>query len=293
VKDLDDFASWLRALTPAEIEKGNRLERKRVKAEFTHFEQSHAKGKCYLCHRPYGSFEEATPCLHWLLRPKGFKKRHFPAVYAKWGFHRMSAYLRWLANSERLFGNINDLPEEHREGAVFGLAINYLQFEWRFLCLPSDHAGHGGASAGAAPHYHFRMTDEGRPFIDYNDFHVPLQDDDLWKLEMKRRYPDVLVEQFTHGAGMNTLLSAMPESSLLDLAQPATSQAEGTTQIDTIIQAAPGESFTGEEVEAIVREAREKNVTVASLAHKLGHATTIIVQPGEAVPQPADRTRTR
>jgi hypothetical protein len=59
------------------------------------------------------------------------------------------------------------------------------------------------------------------------------------------------------------------------------------------IRAAPGESFSGEEVEAIVREAREKNVTVASLAHKLGHATTIIVQPEEAVPRPADRTRTR
>jgi hypothetical protein len=291
---VDDYARWLGSLSPEQIDEGNRAERRRVDAEFAHFKQSHSKGKCYICHRSYAAFDEDNPCLHWLLRPKGFKKRkHVPSVFGKWGYHRMSAYLRWLANTEKAFGNINDLPEEHRPDALFAASIRFERFEWSFLCLPSDFAGHEGTAAGASPHYHFQMTDSGQPFIVYNDFHLPLHDDDLMKLELKRRYPGLVTEQFTYGAGMKTLLDAPDQDALLAHARPTRDPAKATTHIQTIITAAPGTTISADEIAALENEASSMGVLKASLAKNLGHTVTVVVEPAEGVPAAAERSGRR
>lgn len=109
------------------------LPRKSVRASL-----SIANGFCYLRENPYASFSKKTPCPHWLLEPKGFKKKDFPSIAKRYGYFQIQSFLRWVANRDNFARNINDLPEEGTNGKLFEVTIKYKNFEWAFSCTESE-----------------------------------------------------------------------------------------------------------------------------------------------------------
>lgn len=64
----------------------------------------------------------------------------------------------------------------------------------------------------------------------------------------------------------------------------------GMFKIDSFAIADEGKTINGDDLYAIVQEAKEKGVTIASLMHKLPNARTqVIVTPGPGVVEQAPR----
>ena len=258
--------------------------------EYKEFQEQLKKGQCYLCSETINSFVENKPCQHWLLRPAGFDKKHFPLVYKTFNFFRIEAYLRWIANSEILAGNINDLVEETNSKKLFEHTIKYKNFEWSFSCSSEDLSGHKLSFSGQFPHYHFQMRIDGQPFIDYANFHISFTDEDFFHLPMMLGMVDKA--KYTHGAGMQEMMSIDPET-LLNSMQKATDETNGVYNVQTLVHAEPGKTLSGDEIADLFKKSKELNIPVAKLIKELknvGSAKSFIM-PGSRVPRQAGRKK--
>jgi hypothetical protein len=110
-----EYARFLETLTPEQLAHGNEVNYMNAQAEFSRFSSSFEVGICYMCEKPITSFSKKSPCPHWLLKPKGFKKNDLIAVAQKYGFYQIQSFLRWVANQEAFARNINDLSEGGQE----------------------------------------------------------------------------------------------------------------------------------------------------------------------------------
>jgi hypothetical protein len=73
-----EFARFLQSLPEDQRNEGNRIGLEKAKAEHEQFRSKFQQDLCYLCDAPLVSFNKASPCAHWLLNPKGFKKMISP-----------------------------------------------------------------------------------------------------------------------------------------------------------------------------------------------------------------------
>ena len=122
----------LNSLPLEDLQAQSAKEAERAETDFQVFRTALSEGRCSLCGMPVTHFSERKPCLHWLLKPRGFKKKHFPLLYPIAGFHRMNGYLRWVANSVTPIRNINDLTEDRSTTKVIEETIRYKNREWSF-----------------------------------------------------------------------------------------------------------------------------------------------------------------
>ncbi len=254
--------------------------------EYKQFQAQLKRGLCYLCGERMEKFVEANPCMHWLLRPVGFDKKYFPIIYEKFNFFRMQAYLRWIANSEILAGNINDLEEEMNPKKLFECTIKYKDFEWSFSCSSGDLAGHKLSFSGRFPHYHFQMRIGGRSFIDYPNFHIPFTEGDLFQLPVFLGMVKKAKYGHTHGAGMREMMNIDPET-LLGAMEKADDEMDGVYNVQTLVEAEPGKTLSGDEIADLFKKSKEMNVPIAKLIKELKNVGTVktIISPGPRVPE--------
>ena len=123
------FAEFLEGLSDDEIARGNEINFRKSQAEYGRFLEQFGRGYCYLCEKPLKTFSKKNPCIHWLLKPKGFKKKNFPAIAAMFGLFQIQSYLRWVANQAGFAKNINDLEDEGTESKIIEVTIRYENLE--------------------------------------------------------------------------------------------------------------------------------------------------------------------
>jgi hypothetical protein len=284
-----DYARFLETLTPEQIAHGNEVNHKNAQDELNRFTESFDVGLCYLCEKPLTSFSKKSPCSHWLMRPKGFKKNDLPAVAEKYGFYQIQSFLRWVANRDAFARNINDLSEEGT-GKLFEVTIKWKNIEWAFSCAESDYQGHATSQHFKHQHYHFQMRIDNRPFINYNDFHLPFSRMDIINIEAMRARPEKMKQRFSFGQGMKELLNDETVEHIVNASVPPDRENERMFKLDSIAMADEGKTINGDDIYALIQEAKEKGVTVASLMHRLPNASTrVIVTPGPGVVEQAPR----
>ncbi len=285
------FAAFLQTLPESERIKGNEAERERVETEFKQFKEAYHKDCCYLCNKPFTSFSKKSPCIHWLLKPKGFKKKDFKRITSAYGYFQIQSYLRWLANQSSFARNINDLPEERTGTKLFEVTIRFRNLEWSFSCAPGDYDGHGTSQHGTQPHYHFQMRVDKKPFIDFGDFHVPFSKMDIINIEAMQTLPNLYKQRYSFGEGMKEVLRDDLAEQIVNTTVAGDDYDEAPFKIDTIAMAEEGKSISGDDLYNIIQEAKAKGVTVASLMHKLPNAQAqIFISPGPGVVEQAPRT---
>lgn len=279
------FVSYLESLNRDEVAAQQDALLSEAEREHIEFSTAFTQGECYICSKPLATFSATSPCLHWLLRPKGFKKKHFPLIAEAFGFLQIQSYVRWVANQDKPFRNINDLPEEG-SGKFIESTIRYRHIEWSFSCDLSDLRGHATSAHSAYPHYHFQMRLDGRPFIDFGDFHVRMTHADALQLEALRLRPDMIRAVFPYGEGIRDLLeneAAIVQAMSSPGAAPS-QEGEAPLRIQSVIEADEGSFIQGEHLYELIQEARERGVTVASLLEKLPNSSAeITVYPGDGV----------
>src|SRR3989344_3360006 len=167
-------------LSQEEIDKINKDELERAEKEYNKFVSEFKLGKCSYCGENLDYFNKDKPCFHWLLIPKGIKKNDFNSFLKNSECFRLMSYLRWIANQEKPFNNINDLKIESKDSKVFEVTIIFQNKEWTFCCAKSDFDGHERFNF---PHYHLCVKIDGNRFINFHDYHLKLSEQDLFELK--------------------------------------------------------------------------------------------------------------
>ena len=289
-----EFARFLESLHEEQRIHVNELDRRAAEAEYQEFLKHFAIGSCYLCETPLASFSKKSPCLHWLLKPKGFKKKDFLKIARCYGYFQIQSFLRWVANRDGFARNINDLSVQGTGSKLFEVTIKYKRFEWGFSCTESDYEGHATSQHARHQHYHFQMRIDRRPFINYRDFHVPFSEMDVINIEAVRASPVKVKQRYAFGAGMQDILNDETVEHIVNTTVPGNDSENAHFKLDTIVMADEGKTINGDDLYHLIQEAKAKGVTLASLIHKLPNARTeVIVTPGPGVVEQAPRSGRR
>jgi hypothetical protein len=286
------FEQFIDSLTDEELRKQREQDSLRAEQQHADFVQAYERNECYLCQKPFRTMSKGEPCLHWLLRQCKFKKKDLPLIYQRFGYTQIAAFTRWAANQERFHGNINDLVEEKSERNIIEFTVKWKNIEWTFHCAKSDYDGHTGIHSNF-PHYHFQMRIDGRPFIDFGDFHIPFSEEDLFHIDLTMAIPDKVRHSFGPGGdGMQAAAEVDPYL-LIHNSVVSTAENEASYRMQTIMSANPGETIDGNLLVSMIEESRKTGKPLASLVNKYCPPTVSvlsIVSPADTVPAIAHRT---
>jgi len=266
----------------------------RDEKEFTNFKEAFSKNFCNYCNHPIEDFIENKPCFHWLLNPKGFKKKHFPLLYKGKDFHQIDAYLRWVSNYEVPIKNINDLVEEKSSSKFIETTIKYKNIEWSFSCSHSDLKGHKNSYEGENPHYHFQMKVDGYVKINYNGFHIPFNDYDEFSFAIERGEIDKFKAGYLHGAGMQSFLDHYTPEELVNNMIYAKNEEDSDLRTEIMIMADEGTTISGDEIADMFEERKRTGIPMAKLVQRLKNVKTqVVISPGPTIPEIASRNSRR
>lgn len=278
------------SLSKEELDELSRKSIAHAEAEYKQFKEKFDKNICYLCNEKITFFDPRKLCIHWLLNPKGFDKRFFPLVYNHYDFHSILPYLRWIANTESPFKNINDLEEEKNSDKIVELTIRYKNIEWSFSSSKGDFQGIPDSKAGSTPHYHFQMRIENKSFIDYSDFHIPFTQFDLWVFNAQKGVFDDVKYSDYFGIGMQGALNEIDPDQLLEGMRVNTDETKATFHLQTMVTAKKGTLISGEKIYELIKESQNTGKTMAQLYRNLDNVNiATVIMPGSGVPNIASR----
>lgn len=290
INSSDQFRDFIINAPREVLDNFSKQDRERYERESTEFITSYEKGICYLCKKSFKTTSSDGPCLHDLLRRGKFKKKNFAKIYKKYGYFNISIYLRWCANQEVFISNINDL--EGDENKVISLTIKWKNIEWTFDCNKNDFAGHHGKVANF-PHYHFQMRIDGKPFINFNDFHLPFSENDLHIFENLKNNSDIFFHSYGDiGVGMKLAMEVTPENIIHNTVR--SNDDEGVYRLQTMIIPKDGK-IDLDELNKLHEKSLETGKTMASLLHKASdeyQVQTYIIPP-DNIPDIAERTKNK
>ncbi len=288
------FNDHLNSLPIEQLYAEGNKQHKKNEEDFQKLKTALAEDRCNYCGNPLSHFSEKKPCFHWLLKPNGFKKRHFPLLYKQKSFHQLEAYLRWVANCDRPMKNINDLVDEKSSSKFIEETICYKNIEWSFSCSHEDRVGHKDRHEGQIPHYHFQMKVDGNVVINYNGFHIPFADYDEFFFTVKAGKFDRLRARNVQGAGMQDMFDRMSPEEIVDNMEHAEDVGGAELNVDTIIQADEGTTISGDDIADMIEERKRTRVPMAKLVQGLKNVKVqTVISPGPGVPEIAARKRSR
>ena len=278
-------------MSPEEIDENNRQNDEEHQRQAKAFKEGYKIGICYLCNKPFKTISHDNPCLHWLLRRCKFKKKDFPKIYEKYSYGNIASFIRWSANQERLLSNINDLEDEKSDRKIISYTVKWKNIEWTFDCSKNDFSGHENTSINY-PHYHFQMRIDGRQFINFNDFHVPFTDYDVFVLQTSIEQGDWFKHSFgAIGSGMQDAVSVSLDK-ILEHSSPTENVEEATYHFSTIIDASSN-PISGEEIYEMQQEAERTGKSFALIAQqRLKNRAQVqtMISPADSIPDIASRT---
>lgn len=282
------MAARLAALTEEERKQHNNAQIAESDRQHSAFRAAFREGGCYICHRPLGEFVEKDPCLHWFLRPEGVRKRHYPLVADKFGMMAIQSWIRWVANEGEWAKNIADTADADH---LVQVTAGYGDYEWSISCSRADFNGHAGRNS-SFPHYHLQMKIKGRPFISYNDFHLPVHHEEA--ILLRAMEVSGAKSKFAHGESFDDLMAAVDPQWVVDLPKTTADPKNAHFSMHTFIMADEGTAISGDAIYDLVQKARAKGVSVASLADSVPNASarTLITEgPGVLAPAPREGGR--
>lgn len=287
------FNKHLNGIPFKKVTAENDKQAKQDEEDFRALKDALSKGECFYCKNTLTHFSVKKPCYHWLLKPKGFKTKHFPLLYTKRGFHEIQAYLRWVANTDVPLRNINDLRDEKSPSKLIEETIKYKNLEWSFSCTKNCFLGlsHKDKNGNQFPHYHFQMKVNGFVVIKYSAFHVPFNDYDDFCFAVEEGKFDRLKVGHVHGAGMQTFFDQLSLDEIVDSSISANHDSDqASLNFSSIVIADKGTTISGDELENLIEEGKKTRVPMAKLLRKLKNVkVSTIISPGPAVPEMAKR----
>ncbi len=275
------------------VQKRNEEMFARVEEEFRQFKKDFNKGNCPDCKRPLDHFLEDSPCVHWLLKKDGLRKKHFEIlvpIFETWGMFRLQSFLRWIANIDKPFANISD-DLDGNESMVVESTIRYKNFEWSFSSAKTDYAGHRDAVDGVDPHYHFQMKVDGLPVVKFNDFHIRFAKEDIFNLELMINSSELFQHTWGYGSSI-TEMAKIDSEAVVNTSTKTEDDSKGTIRIQSMVLAKEGELISGNDLADLIEESKRTGKPLASLLHKIKNVSvTSVLSEGPAVVDKSQRSK--
>lgn len=290
----------LEEMTPEEFEFLNNQDTNQAKLDHDRFVNMLVQGKCSLCGQLLSNTELNKPCEHWLLLPMGIKKqKHLMKLLFtnkgehNQGYFRIVGYLRWLANTEGFLKNINDLKSEVAERKLVETTIKYKDIEWSFSIDPSDYQGHLSGNNSNYPHYHLQIKKNGYVVVKFNDFHIPIKEEDLHIFQAMIDIPNFKIN-YPGGESIQNMFDMYPSSEILDHVKVSDNVQNATFNTSTMIFANNGKSFSGDEILDLINESKLTKTPIAVIAKKNLKNASILsaIEPGQIIPEMSKRSKT-
>lgn len=284
---MSSIRKYLQEIPKEEIIKHNEMEIERAEKDFIAFKEHLSNGLCYYCKKNIDTFDLNTPCFHWLLRPKGLKKKYIIEFLSKamFDYFQISSYLRWLANTELWFAHIKDGEKEM--GYLFQITIKYRNIEWSLSSAMSDYNGHTGTNCGF-PHYHLQMLIDNQIFIKFGELHIPFTQDDLFTIRAQIEAPDLFEYREGFGASIENVMEELSGQELLDTLRTAPDESKEAVHITSVIQS-NDKPIPGDVIQGMIDEHRKTGIPLSKLFQKLDVSMSTIISPGKAVPNQKTR----
>lgn len=286
----------IKSLSHAESIKHFESQREQYDQEFNSFIEHYNNDECYLCGKPHSTISKNDPCLHWLLRRCKFKKKDFPKIIDKYDYYQLSCYLYWAANAETGSRNINNLKDESSDRKLFETTIKWRNIEWTLDCSNNDFEGHTGSKTDF-PHWHFQMRIDGKQFINFNDFHIPLSKNDQLKIALQNDPDSGFIHTFGPGGlGMQERMdyfASNPDEYIAN-AMSTSDPDKGAVHMTSIVMGSE-EGIDGDKIEEAMEMARRTGKTLTHcfrevLANDNDVSIKTIASPAESVPEIAKRS---
>jgi hypothetical protein len=286
------FSKHIKNLPQEEILREHEAQEEENVRVYEGFMNAFSEERCDFCGKPLKSFAKNSPCLHWLLRPKGVKKNSIRDVLTERGYFRSATYVRWATNQEIFLARINDLKSEGNTDALFHWTAQYKHIKWTFWCTQNDIKGHGGKHS-SMPHFHIEIRLENQVFVKFSDFHIPFTDDDLFNFQCNSDpgFP-VIFDFGGRSSGMNDAMSLKPE----DILESAISTAEpedAIYNIQSIVMAEEGETIPMDKFLESLDKSKQSGKSVAHYLNESDLNAQIHVFPAEFVVEKVERNNPR
>jgi hypothetical protein len=289
----ENLRQFIESIPIDEIERQNRIQTEETAKLYEEFIAGLKNGKCFLCKDSMNSFTETKPCFHWFTYPTGIRKKHFEK-YLKTPLHffRLDSYLRWLANSEKIFKNINDLKEETSTTSHLETTIKYKNIEWAFSIGHTDIKGHLNSKVGSKPHFHIQMKVDNKVFLKFNKYHVPFSDEDLFNLALMEQAGDLVHFEQSYGTGMSVLEDENNLKLIDDTTIIADDIDNATINRQTFIKANQGQTFSAQLLLDASEESKRTREPIGKILQRLVKNAKVItvITPGDGVPKMTKRT---
>jgi ssDNA-binding Zn-finger/Zn-ribbon topoisomerase 1 len=289
-----DIREFFNSLTPEQIEEGNKKQLEENQRVYNEFKAAYKKGICSLCGKPMNSFEEDKPCFHWFLKPDGIKKKHFKKYLSTpIGFFRFDSYIRWIANIEEPFKNINDLQSEKNPAKVSEYTVKYNDIEWSINIGQKDRHGHLNSKNANFPHFHLQMKAGNNVFLRFNDFHIPLSDEDIFTFRAIEEASDKVVWRNTFGEGISILENEESIEQLDKLMKRTDDIKNATFNTSSMIELPEGVTISDEMLNKMIEESKESEIPLRHIVKKYYPESNIIteIRPGDGVPKISKRKK--
>jgi hypothetical protein len=132
------------------------------------------------------------------------------------------------------------------------------------------------------------MRDNGRPYIDYNNFHLPLNANDMRIIEAKRT--GAATARYAGGEGMSEIFTDENLERLATMGTPAKVEGEGVAKLDQFVIAKGPDGMRGEDIMAAIQKAKAANKPMTEFLRQIPDASvTTIVSPGPGTVEQALR----
>lgn len=288
-----DIRNFLKDIPKEEINKRNEEELARSIKEHKEFTKAFEKDCCYLCGMKLDYFNSSEDCFHWFLLPPGIKKKDFKQYLNNpIGYFQLESYLRWVANTNGLFKNINDLQEESYQGKLIERTIKYKNIEWTFNIGKTDIEGHDNSANANFPHFHIQIFQDGKPFVKFNDFHIPFSHHDLFLFEAIKN--EDLVEHLNlFGEGMSVIENETDLKWIDEHLESCESIEDATFHTSSMFVLPDGQSITIDQLDQYRLEAKKLKQPLRKYLEKQIPDIKIVteIKPGKGVVDKKHRTK--
>lgn len=285
---MKNIREFLENFTEEEIQKKNQEQIKENEELYEEFKDAYSKNCCSLCGNKIDSFNKIEPCFHWFLLPKGIRKKDFDN-YLKdsIGYFNLESYFRWVANLENPIKSINDLSSEISKSKFKEITISYKNIEWSLTIGVTDLDGHKDSKNANFPHFHLQMLIDNKPFINFNDYHIPFSKEDLFNFKLLKEVPDLVEFRDDNGAGMSFIEDSENLEEFLKIMKVAENNDNALLRSRTIVQRSNGETMPSHILQKIVEESKETKIPMRNLFVKyFPDAKTVTeILPGKGVPE--------
>lgn len=136
------------------------------------------------------------------------------------------------------------------------------------------------------------MRIDGKPFINFNQHHIPFSKNDLFNLDLLQAKPELIKHNFgPGGSGMQEAVEIDPQQ-IAENTTVSESEDDATYHMQTMITAGD-EAISGDDIQAMIDESKRTGKPLSALADQFlgkGVNKQTIISPANSVPEIAKRT---